>query len=490
MAQRLSDLLACIDYAVPVEKDVLVSALTCDSRQVAPGSLFIAVAGGSHDGRNFMQQAVVAGAVACLCEATDEVALPTTDVLIIPVCNLREKIAEIAAAFFPSASVSQSIYGVTGTNGKTSCVQFLAQIQTILGNKVGVLGTAGNGIWPQLEPSPMTTLSPIGLHATLSDFYTREVDAIALEVSSHALVQGRVNAVDFNVAIFTNLTRDHLDYHTDMQAYAAAKTLLFNRPGLAYAVVNWDDPYTPMMMQNAASGCAWLGFSLRPDAVAEIPLIKLMRYQQLDRGFLIDIDSPWGRAELELPLLGIFNVSNVLAVVAALCVSGFDFQRVCSAVTQLQSVTGRMQHLSSITTAAVIVDYAHTPDALEQALLSLREHCRGKLWCVFGCGGERDRGKRPQMAAIAERYADCVMVTSDNSRGESTQLIMDDIKAGFAKPSQVMFAADRALAIARVVQSAAIDDIVLLAGRGHEVEQNIEGKIIAASDEELALRTL
>ncbi len=486
--QQLTTLLSSIDCDSSTSENINILDMTTDSRKVMPGYLFIAVPGGIVDGRDFIAQAIAAGAVACLLEADAAGFLVTYSVPVIAVVNLRNKIGSLARNFYPRASNKPAMFGVTGTNGKTSCVQFLAQIQAFMGNKVGVLGTVGNGIWPDLLPSSMTTSSPLSLHKMLSDFYQQTVDSIALEVSSHALAQGRVNAVDFSVAIFTNLTRDHLDYHGDMQSYAAAKARLFNQPGLQYGIINLDDPFAVELMQQATSGCKWIGYSLQSDRQSEIELIKVLSYQQCHDSFVLSVDSPWGQAELMLPLLGVFNLSNVLAVIAALCVTGVDFQQVCSVVAKLQPVSGRMQRVQEVSTTSVIVDYAHTPDALEQALLSLREHCQGKLWCVFGCGGERDRGKRVQMAAISEAYADHVIVTSDNSRGESTQSIMDEIKTGFISASDILFEIDRSKAISRAVQSATINDIVLLAGRGHEVEQFAEGQIIVASDSELAQR--
>ena len=346
-------------------------------------------------------------------------------------------------------------------------------------------------MWPDLSASDLTTPDAIECQRQLAQFEAQGLEWVAMEVSSHALDQGRVSAVGIETAIYTGLSRDHLDYHQTMEQYAASKARLLTLPGVKRAVLNWDDPYSKKWVKSAGSSIEWCGFSLRDAPDSEVDLIHPTQMQRTETGFNCVISSPWGKASVIIPLLGEFNVRNVLAVIAALSGAGYNFFEVCDQVQKLQPIVGRMQRVDlNASCPTVVVDYAHTPDALEQALQALRPHCRGQLWCVFGCGGERDRGKRPQMAAVAERFADKVCVTSDNSRNESEQQILEDITRGFVNPHRVSWQLNRENAIQVTVQSAAIDDMVLLAGRGHEVYQHRQQRVINGTDEMFAKKAL
>jgi UDP-N-acetylmuramoyl-L-alanyl-D-glutamate--2,6-diaminopimelate ligase len=485
--QRLSAVLSLFSLRIDdLCPDCSLTGVCDDSRQVEPGDLFVAYPGEQTDGRSYIGQAIARGAVACLVEAGSDLAF-STDSVTVPlffVSDLRSHLAEIARLFYPLAKPLPHFLGVTGTNGKTSCVQFFAQILNACQQRVAVLGTVGNGIWPQLEPSSMTTLGALGLQRRLHNYVLQSVNGIAMEVSSHALEQHRVEAVDFDVALFTGLSRDHLDYHYTMNAYGEAKARLFQSPYLRYAVVNVDDSFTERLMQLGSLKCQWFGVSLRPDACASIPLTFPRSIKQQSHGFMVDLSTPWGESSFFLPLLGTFNVMNVMMVITACCTLGYDLASVCSAVSSLLPVSGRMQMLQRQNQPRVVVDYAHTPDALEKSLLALRAHCSGKLWCVFGCGGERDRGKRPLMATVAEHYADQVIVTSDNSRGEMTQRIIDDIRLGFVSEASVLIKPIRRKAIAQAIEGAGVNDVILLAGRGHESQQVVGKEVIPGTDEE------
>ena len=451
--------------------ELAVTGLVQDSREVRPGDAFVAIAGFGAHGLHFAEAAKAAGAAAVLYEppAPDDLPAPADA---IPVPGLRARLGALADTFHGHPSAAMTTVGVTGTNGKTSTVQLLAQAWTLRGQKAGTLGTLGAGIWPKAVPTGFTTPLVLRLHALLAELRDEGASAVAMEVSSHALDQGRVDGVHFDVAVFTNLTRDHLDYHGDMARYGAAKAKLFDWPGLRAAAVNLDDAFGRELYARVRGKVRAFGFSSRGAAGASVRAEDLV----LDAdgiGFLLHAG---GQAHpVRSPLLGRFNVDNLLAVATTLHALGMAPALIAQTLSQLLPVDGRMQRLGGDGRPLVVVDYAHTPDALEQALASLRGHTAGRLWCVFGCGGERDAGKRPQMAAIAERLADVVIVTDDNPRGEDGDAIVADIVAGFARPQAVQVQRDRAAAIAQAVAGAGVDDVVLIAGKGHEPYQEIAG---------------
>jgi UDP-N-acetylmuramoyl-L-alanyl-D-glutamate--2,6-diaminopimelate ligase len=400
--------------------------------------------------------------------------------------GLREQVGEIAARFFGRPSAALHVIGVTGTNGKTSIVQLLANALALLGQRAATIGTLGAGLVGALRAGERTTPDVISVQALLAEFRDAGASHVAMEVSSHALEQGRVNAVDFNVAVFTNLTRDHLDYHGTMAAYGAAKAKLFACPGLRSAVINVDDAFGRELAARLPDDVRGLRYAI--DAQAEV---RASGVTTSGAGLAFMLHTPWGEGAIESSLLGRFNVYNLMAVAGGLGALGYTFAQIQNALTQLRPVAGRMNRLGGSARAPlVVIDYAHTPDALEQALTSLRAHCAGRLVCVFGCGGERDKGKRPQMGAIAERLADRLIVTDDNPRGEDGSAIVKQIVAGLARPERATVERDRAAAIAFALRAAQPGDVVLIAGKGHESYQEIAGRKLPFDDLDIARRAL
>ena len=444
--------------------DLRICGLTLDSRQVQPGEAFVALRGTRAHGIAFAAEAVARGAALVLAEAPAVAGfMPGVPVLWID--DLHARLGEIAARYYGHPSRALRIVGVTGTNGKTSTVQLITQALSRLGHAAASIGTLGAGLHGALDEGERTTPDAISVQRLLASFRDQGATHVAMEVSSHALEQGRVGAVEFEVAAFTNLTRDHLDYHGTMEAYGAAKARLFACRGLKTAVINVDDDFgrtlagrMPTGMRILRTGTAG-GADVGADAIATTA-----------EGLAFELHTPWGVHAIRSALLGRFNIANLLTVVACLGALGEPFARVVEAVEALAPVNGRMNRLGGDGHhALVVVDYAHTPDALEQALTALRAHCAGRLVCVFGCGGERDAGKRPQMGAIAERLADVAIVTDDNPRGEDGEAIVAQILAGMQRPATVE--RDRAAAIGRAIAQAGIDDVVLIAGKGHETYQ-------------------
>jgi UDP-N-acetylmuramoyl-L-alanyl-D-glutamate--2,6-diaminopimelate ligase len=467
-AMLLSELLPDVP---DVPADLVVTGLVQDSRAIRPGDAFVAIAGFGAHGLNFVDVAKQAGVAAILFEPPAPVDIPApADAIAVP--NLRARLGEIGDRFHDHPSQAMTVVGVTGTNGKTSTVQLLTQAWALRGMRNGSIGTLGAGLYGEVVPTGFTTPLVLQLHALLAQLRDAGAQAVAMEVSSHALDQGRVDGVHFDIAVFTNLTRDHLDYHGDMQAYGAAKAKLLAWPGLRAAVVNLDDAYGRELRAALPAGTHTIGLSSR-GAQADVRAENVV----LDAaGIGFDLIVGDERASVQSPLLGRFNVDNLLAVAGALHALGGNADAIASTLSRLQPVAGRMNRLGGDhAMPLVVIDYAHTPDALEQALSSLRAHAQGRLVCVFGCGGERDVGKRPQMAAIAEAGADLVIVTDDNPRGEDGDTIVADILKGFSRPDAVLVQRDRAAAIARAIGTASASDIVLIAGKGHEPYQEVAG---------------
>jgi UDP-N-acetylmuramoyl-L-alanyl-D-glutamate--2,6-diaminopimelate ligase len=361
------------------------------------------------------------------------------------------------------------VIGVTGTNGKTSTVQLLAQALESLGHRTATIGTLGAGLHGQLREGERTTPDAIAVQRLMAEFLGNGATHVAMEVSSHALEQGRVAAMDFAVAAFTNLTRDHLDYHGNMEAYGAAKAKLFAWPDLEAAVINTDDEFGRKLVNKLAPDVKALRLSSAGDVSADIAATDIVTSAE---GVAFHLRTPWGSRVLRSRLLGRFNVANLLTVIACLGAIGESFDRIVDAVEALEPVNGRMNRIGGVEgLPLVVVDYAHTPDALEQAITALRAHCAAKLICVFGCGGERDAGKRPQMGDIAERLADIAIVTDDNPRGEDGDAIVSQILAGMKQPQYATVLRDREAAIRAALGMARPGDVVLIAGKGHETYQ-------------------
>lgn len=468
-------------------QDVRVTGLALDSRQVKSGYLFLAVPGLKVDGRDYIGQAIEAGAVAVAYDAAGdchyEGAVP---MLAVP--QLAGQISAIAGRFHGEPSAALTLVGITGTNGKTSVSQMLAQALNELNTPCGVIGTLGSGLPGALIDHGMTTPDAVNVQGQLAQLRDAGAEAVCMEVSSHALDQGRVAALGFDVAVFTNLTRDHLDYHGDMDSYEAAKARLFDAAG-CHAVINLDDPAGRRLAESCPprKGTArLLGYSLR-DTPA---LLHCSEVRYDDAGIHALLHFEGEQSTLHSELLGDFNLSNLLAVTGSLLVLGFKLPQAVERAAGLRAPAGRMQRLGGGSRPLVVVDYAHTPDALEKALTALRAHVSGRLTCIFGCGGNRDAGKRPLMGQIAERYADRVVVTDDNPRNEPSAGIIGQICQGLGKPQNITVLANRAEAIAHTISRAHREDVILLAGKGHETYQEINGVRHAFNDIEQAERAL
>ncbi|MGA6098692.1 UDP-N-acetylmuramoyl-L-alanyl-D-glutamate--2,6-diaminopimelate ligase [Stutzerimonas marianensis] len=459
----------------------LIRELTLDSRKVRPGDLFLAVPGLQQDGRAHIADAISRGAAAVAYEAAGAGEMNVSGARLVPVQRLAEQLSAIAGRFYGEPSRSLHLAGVTGTNGKTTVTFLIAQALDRLGERCGIIGTLGTGFHGELALGRHTTPDAIGVQATLAALRKQGARAAAMEVSSHGLSQGRVAALAFDVAVFTNLSRDHLDYHGSMEAYGEAKASLFEMPGLRCRVLNLDDPFGRALATKEAES-RLITYSLEdPSAYLYCADARLD-----DDGLHARLVTPQGERSLRSTLLGRFNVSNVLAAIGALLGMDYPLDEILAAMPLLEGPEGRMQRLGGGDLPLVVVDYAHTPDALEKVLDALRPHARGRLLCLFGCGGERDRGKRALMAQVAERLADDVVVTDDNPRGEDPLRILDDIRAGFVDPDKVRFIPGRAAAIADCIAASSHDDVVLLAGKGHEDYQEIKGDRLPFSDIEQA----
>ena len=450
---------------------VSLTGITLDSREVRQGFLFVAVKGHQVDGRRFIEQAVAQGAAAVLFEADEGYVAPAVGVPCVGIPDLSAHLSALAGRFYGEPAAELQLVGVTGTNGKSTTALLVANWRTLLGGRAGVMGTVGNGLFGELVEAANTTGSAIEVQGTLRALRDQGADLVAMEVSSHGLVQHRVAGVRFAAAAYTNLSRDHLDYHGTMEAYGEAKERLLDLVAERCAVINGDDEV----------GRQWL--ARRPAAVAysmeggvtghQGPQLLASELEFHQQGFRARITSPWGNGVLSAPLLGRFNVANVLAAMGVMLVLGYDFQSLLDSAPRLQPVTGRMECFGGQGKPLAVVDYAHTPDALEKALAALRVHCHGRLWCLVGCGGDRDRGKRPMMAAMAERHADRVILTDDNPRTEEPRQIMADMVAGLSQPETVQIEHDRVTAIRLALTQAGPQDIVLVAGKGHEDYQII-----------------
>ena len=473
---------------IDIEGDVNLTHMTLDSRTAKAGCLFIAIKGHQTDGRQYIPQALQSGASAVIFEADSAQQHLQIhyeqNVPLIAFYQLSENLSRLADVFYQSPSKRLTLVGVTGTNGKTTTAQLLAQWTQLLGHNSAVMGTIGNGLFGQIKEAANTTGSAVEIQASLADFVAQGADFAAIEVSSHGLVQHRVEGVHFSAAVFTNLSRDHLDYHHSMENYVAAKKRLFTELDSRYQIIDADDPI----------GAAWLRELPNAVAVSANPEFSPQQTQWLKvvevrfhyKGAVIKFASSWGDGELHSALIGAFNVSNLLLVTATLLTLGYSLSELVNSVNKLTGVCGRMEMLTATHKPTVIVDYAHTPDALEKALQAARLHCHGKLWCIFGCGGDRDRGKRPLMAGIAEKLSDHVIATDDNPRTEDHTQIMADILKGFINPQAVQVIHQREEAIATAIKSAVENDVILIAGKGHEDYQIIGKTKHHFSDQEVA----
>jgi len=455
--------------------------ITADSRRVEPGVAFAAYPGALQDGRAYIPDALARGAAGVLWEPQDFAWQAAWQAPHVAVPGLRGAVGAVADFLYGSPSQDLWMVGVTGTNGKTSCAHWIAHALDANGRRAAILGTLGNGLVGALAPAAHTTPDACVLHEVLAQLRSAGAVAVAMEVSSHGLDQGRVNGVAFDVALFTNLSRDHLDYHGTMAAYGAAKARLFAWPGLAAAVVNVDDPFGRSLADDVRRrGVRTITYgSSAADIVSTGIAIGA-------RGLVLSVATPWGRGHVETALIGAFNATNLLGVLGVLLASDVPFDAALAALRDLVPPAGRMQRLGGDDAPLVVVDYAHTPDALEKALTALRPAVRPgrSLAVVFGCGGDRDKGKRPLMGRIAASLADRVVVTSDNPRSEAPQAIAQAIAEGIhaAGNRRYRVELDRAAAIRLALADAGPGDVVLIAGKGHEPYQEIAGRRLPFSD--------
>ena len=474
-ADRLRSLLQGF-VSISLEQDRKISGLQLDSRLLQAGDVFIALPGSQVDGIEFIPQALQAGVAAIIYETaladdTLQGQAAEAGVELIQLQGLSCKLGEMAARYYGHPSRNMTVVGVTGTDGKTSVSHFIAQALKALGQQSAVIGTIGNGPLGQESPATHTTPHAIALQKLFAQMRSQGVNSLSMEVSSHGLDQGRVNGVEFDVAVLTNLGRDHMDYHKSMHAYAEAKRSLFYMRGLRAAVLNCDDDFGNMLALELDESVPIYGYGfgsdMQPNMVARVKGADL----QLDaQGLRFSVACGGQKFELRSPLLGHFNAHNLLAVITTLMVLGLPLSEAVELVHQLKAVPGRMQLIKRPAGANVVVDYAHTPQALSAALQSLRAHLDndGKLICVFGCGGDRDKGKRALMGAAAEQYADSLIVTSDNPRSESPEAIAADILEGVQQRDAVRLELDRCEAIRIALDSASEQDVILIAGKGHE----------------------
>jgi len=478
-----------------------INRIQLDSRQIITGDLFVALKGQNVDGRDFIGNAIKAGAVAILADAQ----LASQDktlsyhlvdgkkILQVNIYQLVNQISAFANIFYDNPSTKMNVIGVTGTNGKTTVTQLIAQWAMLIGKKSAVLGTIGNGIYDNLTPSINTTPSSIDIQSYLADFLRQQVAIVAMEVSSHGLALGRVRDVSFSASLFTNLSRDHLDFHQTMDNYNQVKWSLFSPLDDEQAVkssgkrvINFDDEV----------GLSWINqlddvvaVSSNPENLNKIKelcesyvAVSCVNYH--DQGASIIFESSFGNGILQSQLFGAFNVSNLLLAFAALLSLNYSFSALVNSSASLLPINGRMEIFAVHQKPTIIVDYAHTPDALDKALSAARIHCKGQLWVIFGCGGERDRGKRPLMAQVAQSHTNHIVVTNDNPRSENEDLIIDDIIAGFDQFDNFEVIKDRASAIQWAINQANENDIILIAGKGHEDYQIIGNSKHPYSDRE------
>ena len=476
-------------------RGITVKALVQDNRKVRSGDLFIAHQGFNTHGLLYAQDAVAKGASVVLWDGDLENRNEILDsisnkVLCIQCHHLKYKVGAIASRYYEQPSLSLNVIGVTGTDGKTSIAHYLAQCLDAYDVHCGILGTLGNGFINDLHPTGLTTVDALLVQKTLAEIQQAGARHVVMEVSSHGLDQGRVNGVAFTTAVFSNMAQDHLDYHGTLDNYANAKKRLFYTPGLKAAVINLDDEFGRLLAKEVRDHvCVW-GYSLEKDVSAHQDcadyFVNVQEIKAFERGSHLSVSTPKGDGRFDIPLLGRFNVSNALAVLSTLLVSQFSLENALKSLSAIHSVDGRVEIIAEPGKPVVVVDYAHTEQGLSAVCQSLRDHFAGKLWCLFGCGGNRDRSKRPLMAKAVEQYADKIIVTTDNPRHEDPQSIIDEVMSGFSSVEKVEAVIDRRQAIDIAISNAQPGDVVLLAGKGHETSQIVGDVHIAFDDRRVA----
>jgi UDP-N-acetylmuramoyl-L-alanyl-D-glutamate--2,6-diaminopimelate ligase len=482
-----------LDGFAALPRDVEVSDLTQDGRAAHPGSAFLAVHGTHEHGLRYAPQAVANGARAVLWEPAETAQVPDlpSEIVVAPVPRLREHASAIADRFFGAPSRELAVAGVTGTNGKTTSAYLLAQALEVAGRPAAYMGTIGTGRPRRLLASALTTGDAVTVQRTLARLKSDGAGSVAMEVSSHAIDQARIGAVRFRTAAFTNLTRDHLDYHGTMEAYGAAKARLFTREELASRVINVDDAFGRQLARDTRGRGRLVvtsrGQPSQPDAAA---FVRAMRVELSSHGIELEFDSSWGTGAVRSSLVGDFNVDNLLIVIAVLLDWGVGPDEAARALSRVHAAPGRMETFGGERAPLAVVDYAHTPDALRKALLAARAHCRGRLAVVFGCGGDRDPGKRPLMGEIAAELADDIVITDDNPRTEAPEAIAAGIVAGIPAGHAYRVEHDRGRAIRDAVLDARPQDVVMIAGKGHEDYQLYGRERRAFSDQDVVRAAL
>lgn len=492
LKELLSDVCE-VEYFPEIE----IKGLTLDSRKVKPGFAFVALEGQLDHGLVYAEAALNRGAVVIICDSQFDqycqqiLTSLMVRVVCVPVNNLQSKLGEIANKFFDKPSQEIFVTGVTGTDGKTSVSHFISQAMNQADKPAAVIGTLGNGVVDKLEESTHTTPDVISLHEMMADFKQRGINNVAMEVSSHGLDQERIVGIDFNVAVLTNLSRDHLDYHGDIASYKQAKKKLFSNETNQTLVLNADDEFgEELLTELSGKKTIWL-YGLNEKKVKNSQLYAYAcEIENQHDGIRFLLESSHGTAAVSLKLIGEFNIYNVLACFCVLIESGVNFNHAIKRLEKLHTVAGRMELLVKSDKPSVVIDYAHTPEALRQALVNVRKHASGKVICVFGCGGDRDKGKRPLMAEAAEELSDLVIVTNDNPRNESPEKIIEDVQAGIKNELHLIIETDRKKAIQQSVAMATVGDLVLIAGKGHETYQIIGEKRLPFNDKEIALDAL
>ena len=474
---------------------IMINALVQDNRKARSGNLFIAHQGFNTHGLLYAEDAVNKGVSVVLWDGDldnrDEILNAISSKVLCLHCeNLKQKVGPIASRFYEQPSLSLDVIGVTGTDGKTSIAHYLAQCLDAHDVHCGVLGTLGNGFINDLHPTGLTTVDALLVQQTLAEIQQAGARHVVMEVSSHGLDQGRVNGVAFTTAVFSNMGRDHLDYHVDVDSYANAKRRLFYTPGLGFAVINLDDEFGRTLAKEVRDHVGVWGYSLKDDVSAYQDCADYFVYaksiEPFERGYHLSVVTPKGEGDFDIPLLGRFNVANALAVLATLLVTRVGFEDAIKSLSAVHPVDGRVEIIAEDDKPVVVVDYAHTEQGLEAVCRSLHDHFRGTIWCVFGCGGDRDRSKRPLMAKVAEKYADRVIVTTDNPRHEDPRAIIDEVMSGFSSLDKVEAILDRRQAIDIAISNAQPGDVVLLAGKGHETSQIVGDIHIAFDDRRVA----
>ncbi|MGI9246761.1 MAG: UDP-N-acetylmuramoyl-L-alanyl-D-glutamate--2,6-diaminopimelate ligase [Steroidobacteraceae bacterium] len=488
----LGRLLEGFDVAAP--HGVQVADVVQDSRQVTPGAVFLACKGRTTHGLAHAAAAVERGAVAVLWEPDVDIEPPvlSDSVAAIAIPHLGRHVGEIADRFFRRPSADLRVAGITGTNGKTTTAYLLAQASDFVGRRGWYVGTLGHGRPNELREAGLTTPDAAMVQRRLAEARDAGAVALGLEVSSHALDQDRVAGVRFDTAVFTNLTRDHLDYHGSLEAYGAAKSRLFHLPGLRRVVLNVRDPFGADLATRVDAGLERILYTTANDVWAErgTGWIRVPELRATSSGLTVHVDTSWGAGTLRSRLVGEFNAENLLAVLGVLLGWNVPLQKALAALALCVAPPGRMEAFGGGRQPLALVDYAHSPDALAKVLEAARAHARGRVICVFGCGGDRDPGKRPQMGAIAEAAADLVVVTDDNPRSESSAAIIEQVLAGMRDPDAALVVPDRGEAIRRALAEAEPGDVVLVAGKGHENYQIVGSETRPFSDRDCVVASL